>query len=423
MASETMNHRDGQYRAQLFEEIVGCLLTKIFVGSKIQSNFVVPQAWLDSEASKRAVDFLITEPSGSSVVVETKAPYDENLRVLGKNPSDLNAFLRHWQKSTPVHRFIFAIAAELSPSMIVSFDSHALAMPQLELWDASKINDLLVAHFSLKLKTFSAEDMATVLAQIRDEARVMRMSDFPVSDEIEPISRKSAINGLIAHVEEDELPFQSGEARLREGIHQKVVVLFADFCSYSKFVRASGDDHELVAAIMRRFYRDTRKSIQNHDGVIDKYMGDGILAFWMPKGDGTALPAAITACIHELIGIGLKLANEWQMHVDSSVNPTGMTCGAAIGTVQLISENQDGLLPIHAVGDAINMASRLQAEAKPNTLIISNKLKTEYFPQDDTFVGIQRNPKNIGEVDAWEKDYLIETELGLMRIKSEHPTR
>jgi hypothetical protein len=60
------------------------------------------------------------------------------------------------------------------------------------------------------------------------------------------------------------------------------------------------------------------------------------------------------------------------------------------------------------------MASRLQAEAKPNTLIISNRLKTAYFPQDDTFVGIQRNPKNIGEVDAWEKDYLIATDPSLM---------
>jgi len=385
-----MNHRIGQYRAQLFEEIVGCLLARMFSRSKIRPNFAVPKAWLELEASKRVVDFFIREPSGSTVLVETKAPYDQDARIISKTLDDLYAFLRHWQKS-PNRRFIIAVAADIPPSTVLSFQSDA-ALPQLELWDASKINDLLMTNFVVKAKTFSAEEMVKVLTQIRSEAS------------------KSVCNDLGAGFE--------GESRLGEGIHEKVVVLCADFCSYSKFVRASGDDHELVAAIMRRFYRDTRRAIVNHGGFVDKYMGDGILAFWMPRGEGGVLASTINSCIHELIGIGLKLAEEWQMHVDSTVNPTGMTCGAAIGTVQLISENQDGLLPLHAVGDAINMAARLQAEAKPNTLIISNKLKTACFPKDNNFVEIRRNPKNIGEVGAWERDYLTATDSSLMASNS-----
>lgn len=47
---------------------------------------------------------------------------------------------------------------------------------------------------------------------------------------------------------------------------------------------------EEVAILMGRWFKHCRQSIETHGGTINKYLGDGLLAYWpAPAGDATAL--------------------------------------------------------------------------------------------------------------------------------------
>ena len=156
-----------------------------------------------------------------------------------------------------------------------------------------------------------------------------------------------------------------------------MIALVADFCSYSKFVHGSFGERELIVSVMGRFYRETRRIVASAGAYLDKYAGDGLLAFWFTDG---AVPAEVIAssineCVYQLIGTSLAIAKEWQDRINLAVRPTGMRVGADVGPVLFISEQLDSNPPFHAIGESINLATRLQAAAKPNTLVVSNRLK------------------------------------------------
>ena len=185
-----------------------------------------------------------------------------------------------------------------------------------------------------------------------------------------------------------------------------MIVLCADFCSYSKFVHASGNDRELVISIMGRFYRETREAIVSAGGIVDKFMGDGVLAFWRLEDKAGKVWPQIDKCLMELIGISLNLATEWQDQIDLAVAPKGLRAGAAFGDILMIAETTKQASPIHAIGECINIAARLQGEARPNTLLLSNKLKSVVPDGAKAFKKLDAKAlKNIGDTIVWEKDY------------------
>jgi class 3 adenylate cyclase len=79
--------------------------------------------------------------------------------------------------------------------------------------------------------------------------------------------------------------------------------------------------------------------------------------------------------------------------------------GAAVGTVLFIPEDPNNPSPIQAIGEAINIAVRLQSLARPNRLYVSNRLKTHSFERDEEFT--EEAPKklrNIGIIANWSRD-------------------
>jgi adenylate cyclase len=200
---------------------------------------------------------------------------------------------------------------------------------------------------------------------------------------------------------------------LDEGLHEKVIVLMADFCSFSKFVQASGQDPDLVVSMMGRFYRQAREIIQDNGGILDKFMGDGILAFWLRNKSETKslVGEQFDYCLYQLVGMAAKIAKEWQQQIDIAISPVGLRCGAALGSMLLISETSGANTYIHAIGDAINIAARLQSAARPNCVLISNKLRTDHFAESTVLAEHEDvEAKNIGKVKVWMKD-LISTRV------------
>jgi len=157
---------------------------------------------------------------------------------------------------------------------------------------------------------------------------------------------------------------------------------------------------------MGRFYKEVRKIIKEYTAIFDKFMGDGVLFYWIVKKgeDPYKMDKLIDSCINQLIGFSISIAKEWQEHIDINIDIQGMRCGGAIGDMLFISEKIGSTEKLHAIGDCINLAARLQSKADPNYFFVSNKLKTHIFNNDIDFT--MNKPielKNIGNVLSWKK--------------------
>jgi adenylate cyclase len=139
-------------------------------------------------------------------------------------------------------------------------------------------------------------------------------------------------------------------------------LLFADVRgSTSLAERSSSAD---FAALLRRFYAVGSQALIDQGGIVDKYVGDEVVGLFIPGIAGTdhAL-AAIRAADQLLQATGHGTTSGPWLNIGIGVH-SGQ---AFVGTVAVGSEVSD----FTALGDTVNVASRIAAEAGAGELLIS----------------------------------------------------
>jgi adenylate cyclase len=145
------------------------------------------------------------------------------------------------------------------------------------------------------------------------------------------------------------------------GAEIEISVLFAD-------IRGSTGIAERTSAsefrrLVQQFYLRAAKAIHEHDGIVDKFLGDGIMALFIPvvTGDRHAIRAieageALLRAVadRELVAGGVRVG-------------VGVHTGEAfVGTV-----GSDERLDFTALGDTVNVAARLGSDAGAGELFVS----------------------------------------------------
>jgi len=119
-----------------------------------------------------------------------------------------------------------------------------------------------------------------------------------------------------------------------------------------------------VATRLNRFYDVASKAIFLHDGTLDKLVGDQVMAFFgAPVGRADHPQRAVMAAVEILDEVMAK---------DS---PESLRVGAGISTGQAFVGNVGGsdVTDYTVLGDTVNVAARLQGEAAPGEILISQE--------------------------------------------------
>lgn len=184
-------------------------------------------------------------------------------------------------------------------------------------------------------------------------------------------------NILKMYVDETVLNFmdtQEFESSIMNNETIEAAVVFIDICSFTAI--SENETPDTVVKLLNSYFDIMVKEIIAHEGFIDKFIGDAIMAVF--KGD-FHMDRAIDAClavrnkILELPSVSSNIT--FKPSVSIGINSGEMVSGN-IGSSSLRR------LDYTVIGDAVNTAQRLQDSAAPGQILISEysyeKVK-EYF--------------------------------------------
>jgi adenylate cyclase len=143
------------------------------------------------------------------------------------------------------------------------------------------------------------------------------------------------------------------------GQEKDLAILFTDIVNYTEFAEALPAYD--VVHVLNRYYRTMNEIIVHHKGIISDVAGDGILALFgvIEDGKNPVLDAvnAVRAMNAALVQFNVYLN---QMY-DRSF---GIRAGINFGKV-IVGDFDTGMMSkISAIGDAVNLASRIEAANK-----------------------------------------------------------
>ncbi len=153
------------------------------------------------------------------------------------------------------------------------------------------------------------------------------------------------------------------------GQRRGVTVLFADLCDYTGL---SGKiDDESLYEVIQRYIRMLGEKVYQYEGMVDKITGDGLMAlFGAPIAHENPAERAVRAAMEMQAGLeqlnqGMEqeLGEKLQMHF-----------GLNHGSVIVGGIGPDLLIDYTAIGDSVNLARRLQENAAPNTILVSESV-------------------------------------------------
>ena len=156
-----------------------------------------------------------------------------------------------------------------------------------------------------------------------------------------------------------------GPALAAEGQRRVMTVMFCDvkgFTSISEGVTPQG-----LVKVMNRYFSTMSAPIRRHQGIIDKYIGDAIMAYWGPPFAAEAKQTwlAGTAAL-EMLRLVPQLRAEFPelLGVRTLPNTFDIRIGIATGEVLVGSIGSELMMSYTVMGDTVNLASRLEAANK-----------------------------------------------------------
>jgi adenylate cyclase len=143
------------------------------------------------------------------------------------------------------------------------------------------------------------------------------------------------------------------------GQSKEVVVFFSDIRGFTAF--SEKRKPEEVVAMLNEYFAVMVGIINKHGGVVDKFIGDAIMAIWgAPKGSERDPHNALRACIEMRRGLEKLNENRLARGEPALMIGMGLHAGAAIsGTI-----GSDERMEYTVIGNTVNTASRIEASTK-----------------------------------------------------------
>jgi class 3 adenylate cyclase/tetratricopeptide (TPR) repeat protein len=123
-------------------------------------------------------------------------------------------------------------------------------------------------------------------------------------------------------------------------------------------------DPEEVTLLMNRLLRSLADAVYAHEGYVDKFIGDAVMALF-------GAPLAHEDDPERAVLTGLAMHEVVARHNRTSDHPLALRVGIHVGEVVAAHLGSGGRLQYTVLGDTVNVASRLEGQAEPGSVLVS----------------------------------------------------
>ena len=157
-----------------------------------------------------------------------------------------------------------------------------------------------------------------------------------------------------------------------------LTIVFWDIRGFSRLSDILKAHPDLIAAFLRDYFEIAAKVIFAHDGVLDKFIGDGVMALFgvlnhkddEGKADAISAVNAAEALQSAFDNLVNKWMEQWQLYVPDKIE-IGLGCGIHTGEVLAGNMGTDFRDQFTALGPNVNFAARIESRSKSGQILIS----------------------------------------------------
>ncbi len=167
------------------------------------------------------------------------------------------------------------------------------------------------------------------------------------------------------------------------GDRKEVTILFSDIRSFTTITETT--DPEVLSKLLHEYFTQMTEEIMATDGVLDKFIGDAVMAFWgAPVDQPDQADRAVRAALG-MVRCLKMLQGKWQKQGLPFVD---IGIGINTGMVTVGNMGSEKRFDYTVIGDSVNAASRLEGLNKEHKthIIISqltkDKLAGEYVTRE-----------------------------------------
>jgi adenylate cyclase len=202
-----------------------------------------------------------------------------------------------------------------------------------------------------------------IAAQAADLATWNRTLEKRVADQLDQIERVSRLKRFLAPQVAELIVAESNE-HILESHRREITVVFGDLRGFSGFAETA--EPEEVIAVLRDYHTNLGPLVHKYAGTLERFLGDGFLILFndpLPCAEPSIQAVQMAIEMRERFAM---LAADWR----ERGHDLGFAMGISHGFATLGRIGFEGRFEYSAVGNVVNLAARLCAQAASGQILI-----------------------------------------------------
>jgi adenylate cyclase len=212
-------------------------------------------------------------------------------------------------------------------------------------------------NFQVSLPVSSRDEIGVLTDSFNSMARSLREKEMI----------KRAFTRYVAREVVDEI-LKDPEHMVLSGERREVTVLFCDIRGFTALSERLSPEE--VVSLLNQFYTLMIETTFKHDGTLDKFLGDAVMAIF---GAPITHPDHANRAVRTAVAMQAGVAGLNERRAQEGREPIAIGIGVSLGEVVAGTVGTEDRMEYTVIGDSVNLAARLESNAKPGRILISGR--------------------------------------------------